>query len=372
MKNGNKTVADRRQYVVKANDLIRKTRYDLTTQQQKIVLYCISKIRPNDLPETEYEIDIEELCNACGIDIDYYGGYYYKAIKENLKALTNRLWVQMPDNVEKTVSWIGDAEIAQLSGKVKITFHKEMAPYLFDLQQRYTQYHLEDVLVFKGKYSIRLYEILRSYITQREIEEGIEKDISFTIAELKEMLSIDGYPRWSEFDRNVIQRAVGEINLCNDEIHIEYEPYKNGGKNITKVNFIITSARARQMLYAHQEKRDRLNGRRKNRRTEKAAETISSSGGRDGSAREAAAETIRAGASDGSGMDQMQKEREELAEHMRKAEEMLKAFENRYSDINGAKDERDLAAEMRKQLEALKEMAARLDNTERILDGGKE
>ena len=43
-----KALADRNQYVVKANDLIRKTRYNLTTQQQKIVLFAISKIKPTD------------------------------------------------------------------------------------------------------------------------------------------------------------------------------------------------------------------------------------------------------------------------------------------------------------------------------------
>ena len=373
MGNGNKTVSDRQQYVVKANDLIRKTRYDLTTQQQKIVLFCISKIRPGDLPETRYEIDINDICNACGINIDF-GGYYYKAIKDDLKALTNRLWVQMPDKSETTVSWIGDATIIPLSGKVYVKFHEAMTPYLFELKEKYTQYHLEDVLVFKGKYTIRLYEILRSYTTQRAINEGWEKEVSFNIDDLKESLSVTGYKRWADFDKYILKKAVAEINACNDEMHVEYDVYKSGGRNIESVNFIISSARALQMLYAHQEKRERLNGgkRKTINRGKPAAEAAEETSGsgmdqqRTGSAAEAAA-----GASDGSGTDQRQKEREELAEQMRKAEEMLKAFENRYSDIDGAKDERDLAAEMRKQLETLKGMAARLDNTERILDGGE-
>ena len=61
---------NQRYFVAKANDLIRKTRYNLTTQQQKIVLFAISKIKPNDPPETQYEISIDELCEACGIEID--------------------------------------------------------------------------------------------------------------------------------------------------------------------------------------------------------------------------------------------------------------------------------------------------------------
>ncbi len=257
MGNGNKTVADRKQYVVKANDLIRKTRYDLTTQQQKIILFCISKIKPTDLPNTEYEISIDDLCKACNIDLDS-GGYYYKAIKDDLKKLTDRLWVRMPDNSETTVSWISDATIIPLSGKVYITFHKAMAPYLFDLHQRYTQYHLEDVLVFKGKYSIRLYEILRSHTTQKAIDEGWEKEVTITLSELRDVLAVDSYPRWADFNRFVLKKAVDEINLCSDELHIEYDTYKGGGKNIVGITFIISTPSAKQMLYAHREQRRRL------------------------------------------------------------------------------------------------------------------
>ena len=257
MAHGNKTRADRRQYVVKANDLIRHTRYSLTTQQQKIVLFAISKIKPNDSPDTQYEISIDELCAACGIDIDN-GGYYYKAIKDDLKKLTDRLWVEMPDKSETTVAWISDATIIPLSGKVYIKFHEKMAPYLFDLRERYTQYHLEDVLVFKGKYAIRLYEILRSYTTQRAIDMGWEKEVMFEVDELRHMLAVESYHRWADFDRFVIRKAVKEINECSDEIHIEYDTYKGGGRNITKVNFIISTAKALQMIQAKQERRKRL------------------------------------------------------------------------------------------------------------------
>ena len=366
MSNGNKTVADRRQYVVKANDLIRKTRYDLTTQQQKIILFCISKIKPDDLPETEYEIDINDICDACGINIDY-GGYYYKTIKDDLQALTHRLWVKMPDKSEQTVSWIGDAKIIPLSGKVYITFHKAMSPYLFELKERYTQYHLEDVLVFKGKYTIRLYEILRSYTTQRAIDEGWERNASFKIDELRELLSVDGYKRWADFDKYIVKKAVDEINLCNDEIHIEYETYKNGGRNVESINFIITSARARQMLYAHQERRERLNSSRKKNKKRQQTTTAAAAGISSSSSASAGDDQGGRGRDQSGGGDQQQREREELAEQMKKAEDMLKEFEKKYSAISGAKPEQDIAAEMRKQLERLKEMSKRLEIVENTI-----
>ena len=247
---------NQRYFVVKANDLIRKTRYNLTTQQQKIVLFAISKIKPNDPPETTYQLKIDELCEACGIEID--GGHYYKVIKDDLLKLTNRLWVKMPDNRETTVSWISDAEIIPLSGTVYIKFHPKMAPYLFELREHYTMYHLENVLVFKSRHSIRLYELLRSYMTNRLLEEHIERDIFFTVEQLRDILAVDKYNRWADLDRFVIRKAVDEINLCSEDIHIEYEPLKGNGRNIEKVNFIITTARGKQILKAREEKKKRL------------------------------------------------------------------------------------------------------------------
>lgn len=248
---------NQRYFVVKANDLIRKTRYNLTTQQQKLVLFAISKIRPNDPPETIYELNIEEICDACGLEIDG-GGYYYKAIKDDLVKLTTRLWIKMPDNVEATVAWISDAEIIPLSGKVYIKFHPKMAPYLFELQERYTMYHLENVLVFKSRHSIRLYELLRSYITNKMLDEGIEKNVSYKLDELRDILAVDKYPRWADLDRFVIRKAIEEINLCSDEIHIEYETYRGTGRNIETINFIITPARAKQIMRAHMERDKRI------------------------------------------------------------------------------------------------------------------
>lgn len=248
---------DRQYYVVKSNDLIRKSRYNLTTQQQKIVLFCISKIKPNDSYEKWYEIEIEDICNACNLKVGN-GGYYYKSIKDDLQKLTNRLWVKMPDNSETTVAWISDATIIPLSGKVYVKFHPKMAPYLFDLRERYTQYHLEDVLVFKNKYAIRLYEILRSYMTHYEIEEGVSKEISISVDEMRSMLSIDGYTNFKDFNKYVLKRAVDEINAYNEDLSITYKTISPYRRKVETIIFFITYPRARDLYVIRRNKEERL------------------------------------------------------------------------------------------------------------------
>jgi len=208
---------------------------------------------------------------------------------------------------------------------------------------------------------------LRSYTTQRAIDEGWERNASLKIDELRELLSVDGYKRWADFDKYIVKKAVDEINLCNDEIHIEYETYKNGGRNVESINFIITSARARQMLYAHQERRERLNSSKKKNKKRQQTTTAAASGISSSSSASAGDDQGGRGRDQSGGSDQQQREREELAEQMKKAEDMLKEFEKKYSAISGAKQEQDIAAEMRKQLERLKEMSKRLEIVENTI-----
>ena len=252
----NKTIADRNQYVVKANSIIR-TRYRLTLQQQRLILFCISKIRPQDVISQEYTFTIEEICNACGLDKDS-GGMYYKTIKEDFLKLTQRQWGITPNGEQITISWIGDVKITPFSGTVTIRFNSNMEPFLYDLQRNYTQYKLANALVFKSRHTLHLYEILRSHTTQRALDEGWEREAKYTVSELRELLDcVEEYPRWSEFNRCVLKKATEEINACCDDIHIEYDTYKQG-RSIHSVNFIITTPRAIEVLTARREKRKRL------------------------------------------------------------------------------------------------------------------
>lgn len=256
MTHGNKVNSIREYYVVKANDLIREGRYNLTTQQQKIVLFAISKIKKKDDPNTLYEIPIDEVCAVCGLDIDA-GGYYYRSIKNDLLKLTTRLWVQFPDQSEGTISWLSDAYIIPLSGTVQVRFHERMWPYLFDLQERYTQYHLSEVLVFKNKYAIRLFEILRSYFTQAELDAGTEKEIIIPVQQLREQLCITTYPAFGEFERNVIRKAIDEINQYAEQMAVRYEKIKFGAR-IDKIRFIVTAPDMKERSDRYQRSKERL------------------------------------------------------------------------------------------------------------------
>lgn len=251
----NKTIADRNQYVAKSNSIIR-TRYRLTLQQQRLILFCISKIKPRDTINQRYTFTIDQICEACGLNGD--SGFYYKTIKDDLIKLTTREWGIMPDGTQKTISWIGDVDITPSNGTVSITFNPNMEPYLFELKNNYTQYKLANALVFRSKHTLRLYEILRSYTTKQAIENGIERTVMYSVAQFRRILACEKqYPLWAEFERNVIKKAVKQINSVCDDIHVEYETYKTG-RSIENIEFIITTPTGLEMLNAIKKKREIL------------------------------------------------------------------------------------------------------------------
>lgn len=263
MVHGNKVNASREYFVVKSNELIQKGRYNLTTQQQKIVLYAISKIKKNDDPRQLYELSIEELCSVCGFNIS--GGSYYQNLKHDMKKLTTPVWVQHPDQSEWTVSWFDNVGIVPLSGTVYVRFHEKIWDFLFDLKERYTQYHLYEVLVFKNKYSIRLFEILRSHFTQDELNTGTEKEIRISLEHLRNQLCTTAYPQWKEFNRNVLQKAVDEINLYSEQMKVEYTTGRNG-RFVNEIIFTVYSPEFGERMKRYQNTKKRLPAKKETRK----------------------------------------------------------------------------------------------------------
>ena len=273
LENNNSITEKRNYYIIKGNELVRFAKYKYTAQQLKIYNYAVSKIKKQDKPGTWYELSIDEICRICGFNIDTSGSYYTN-IKRDLMKLTERRWVTLPDR-EVTVSVLSDAEIVPLSGTVYVKFHEKIEPYLFEQANKYTQYKLIEILCFHSKYSIRLFELLKSYITAEEIKEEKEVEHCFKLDELKEILNVDGYRRWYEFDRNVLKVAVKEINEYSETIRVTYDALKRGN-TVSMVNFIITGAKPTKIFAARQKVKSTIERKESLQKKRNAKETVRS------------------------------------------------------------------------------------------------
>lgn len=93
--------SERGMQVYKRDDMIQKGRYRLSVQEQKCILYAISKIKPDDSVFQEYTFGIKDFFNVCG-----FQGDSYTKIKRILKGLRDKSWwVETNSGKETTISW---------------------------------------------------------------------------------------------------------------------------------------------------------------------------------------------------------------------------------------------------------------------------
>ena len=212
--------------VTKANVLIQKTRYSLTLQEQKVILYLISKIGIDDREFQTYEFSIKEFCDICDITPD--SSYSY--LKEVTKKLRDKsFFVRINDHEEILLSWLSTCRYNRKQGTITLRICEDMRPFLLELKKQFTSYHLINVLSFKSKYSIRLYELMKSYSYLGKMSVGVD--------ELKERLDAQNYINFKDFRVKVLEMAVWEINKYSD-IYVTYETVARGRK-IVELKFTI-------------------------------------------------------------------------------------------------------------------------------------
>jgi len=222
----------RNKMVIKANDLIQKSRFDMSLQQQKIVLFLISQINPYDEEFKEYEFSVQEFCRVCGISA--VSGKNYQDLRRCVKDLADKsVWVKLNGDEETLLRWIEKPYINNTSGQIRIRMDEDMKPYLLQLKDNFTRYELIYTLYFKSKYTIRLYELIKS-IHFHELEEYHRV---FSLAELRKTLGGDTYPEYRDFKRRVLDIAVNEINAYSDK-QVSYTPLKKG-RTVEAIEFTI-------------------------------------------------------------------------------------------------------------------------------------
>ncbi len=215
--------------VVKSNEMIRQGRFDLSLVEQRIVLYIVSKIKPGDTEFRTVSMSIREFCAVTGIEYQQN----LSQLKDNIKALADKsIWFQRPGTKTKTlIRWIEKPELEEDTDTVRIRLDSDLMPYLLQLKSNFTEYELLNILALRSKYSVRLYELLKSYLHIGHYE--------ITIEQLRDYLRItDGYEETKYFNRDVVAPAVSEINEYTD-IEIEYQ-YMKKGRNITGYRFTMT------------------------------------------------------------------------------------------------------------------------------------
>lgn len=231
----------RNNLVAKDNRLIQNSRYALSNNENKAVLYLISKIQPDDKPGKKYIFNCKEFQYL----IKWNGDASYKKIKEMLTRLSDmRWWIDIDDDNEALVRWFNIIHMNKGTGDIEISFHDDMFPFLLNLQQHlendghyFTTYKLQNITLMKHRYSPRIYEILKSYQFNNkkwtfENGTGTKYDLQRMIGDCILGDGVEGEPtipeswkNWAVFKRDVLDKAVMEINKYTD-IKVAYDGKK--------------------------------------------------------------------------------------------------------------------------------------------------
>lgn len=218
---------DKKNIVSKRNDLITQ-KYDLTLNEQKLILLLASMVQPNDDSFKIYKIDVKEIVDLFNIKDK---GFYRKT-REIIKNLKNKGFTIEKENGNiLDINWLASAEYFVGEGYIEVELSSKLKPYLLNLKTLYTSYKLGNVLSLKSKYSIRIFEIMKS--------NEFKKEFKITLTELKSILGIKekSYDIYQNFKNRVLLKAQEEINL-NTDINIEFSEIKTGRK-VTELKFII-------------------------------------------------------------------------------------------------------------------------------------
>ena len=223
-----KIMSERSMTVATSNELIQKKQFLLKAQEHKILLYLVSKLKPDDVSFQEITVNTAELCDCLGIS---YNGKNEKDMKDAIKYLSDTsYWVDFGDK-QQLCRWLAKVVFFPRSATFSCRFDEDLMPYLLQLNKRYVSYELVNVLAMQSQYSIRVYQLLKSYC---ELGKW-----TFQVKDLREHLGIAKcYATYKEFRRNVLDKALKEINNFTD-ITVAYTPIRKNGA-YTEIQFYIT------------------------------------------------------------------------------------------------------------------------------------
>ena len=240
--------------VVKANDIV-EAGYELTTNEQRLILLALSKIPPmKEVVETSYVVTASEFA-------DSFKNIHPKTAYRDLKAAANKIYdrtilIKLSNqNQTAKVRWTtyvivdDDFPYDKVDGNnepfnaVVIGFSPQILPYLTNLKKEFTRYLQSDISEIRGSYTIRFYELMVQY------EKIGERTI--TVEDLRFMLNLQNkYPLFGDIKRWVLNPSIKEINEKTPMI-AEWQPILRGKRvKAIKLTFkrrVIIDSKATQI-----------------------------------------------------------------------------------------------------------------------------
>lgn len=226
--------------VRKSNSLVQLAMDTLSLQQQKMMLHIFAMIKPTDTELPEYELTVSEFAHLCNINAR--SGSIYRSIKKNLAQIMESKvqWISVPGTkAQRSFRWIQRAEVNSSTRKIHIWLDAELKPHLIQLKTFYTTFNILYTMPMRSQYSIRVYELCKSYQNFYEKNRDEGKPFLMSVEMFKQQVAC-AYKNWADIRRYVLEKAKQEINGHTDII-FDYNEYTRTGNKVKEIELIIES-----------------------------------------------------------------------------------------------------------------------------------
>jgi plasmid replication initiation protein len=233
--------------VVWQQNRLAEARYELTPREQKLVLYVISMIEPEDEFFKLHKINVKHFAQIAGLD----SNALYKELREvalqiKSKPLVINGHIEPGDTnpTELITSWFADVVIqANGDGYIGVSISERLKPYLLQVKREFFRYRLAYVLHLRSGYAIRLYQWAKrwQYAGKRRISIDELRVVMGTV-ELtpKGNISKTLLALYKDFKKRALLPAVSEISQKTDIFVSFVENKVKGAKAVESLTFTIS------------------------------------------------------------------------------------------------------------------------------------
>ena len=205
--------------VVKHNSLINaESKFPYTLNQAKLICHLISNIKPNEDDFETKAVSLREL----GFVGENSENYTY--FKEEFVRL-----LEMPFTIPNSKYWVNwFSALAFENGVIEYRFDPALKPFLLNLKENFTSYHLSNVMNLKSNYAILTFELLAQARNQ-----GYR---NITIKEYRELLKIpDSY-----LNADILRLLKKVQKEIKDRTNLQFDfAFKKMGKAFHSINFVV-------------------------------------------------------------------------------------------------------------------------------------
>ena len=221
---------DKDYLVTKSNYFIMNSSYDLSLEEQKLILTLASMVQPEDEEFKPYIFRISDFMELLGVNTKTK----YTEIPKITKELMKKVFEIEEGNKLIQTAWLSSATYEKGTGFVELEFSPKLKPYMLKLSSMFTQYKLANILSMKSKYSPRIYEFLKCNEFKKQGYIDIEID------DLRRLLKVENiYPRYYDFKRFILEAPQKELKKLTD-ISFNFEE-KRVGRKVISIRFYICS-----------------------------------------------------------------------------------------------------------------------------------